>query len=70
MRQLLAVALFGSILGFTASAALAAEGNSNPRLLQSHEDQTVTATTSTVQGAVAGPAASDADDVFVNNHEK
>ena len=67
MRQLLAVAVFGSILAFTASAALA-EGNVDPRLLKSPGDQMVTGTTDTVQGVVAGPTV--IDGVFVNNHEK
>jgi hypothetical protein len=67
MRQLLAVAVFGSILAFTASAALA-EGNVDPRLFPSPESQTVTATTDTAQGVVAGPIM--IDGVLVNNHEK
>ncbi|HTD47012.1 MAG TPA: hypothetical protein VK881_07075 [bacterium] len=67
MRQLLAVAVFGSILAFTASAALA-EGNVDPRLLQSPGDQLITSTTDTPQGVMAGP--NTIDGTFVNNHEK
>ncbi|HEX9246155.1 MAG TPA: hypothetical protein VGA35_08325 [bacterium] len=67
MRQLLAVAVFGSILAFTASAALA-EGNVDPRLFPAPENQLVTGTTDTAQGVVAGPTM--IDGVFVNNHEK
>ena len=67
MRQLLAVAVFGSISAFTASAALA-EGNVDPRLLESPVSQMVTGTTDTAQGVVAGPTS--IDGTFVNNHEK
>ena len=67
MRQLLAVAVLGSILSFTASAALA-EQNADPKFFQ-FPDQTVTSTTeNTDQGTVAGPDTP--QQMYVNNHEK
>ncbi|TMI91489.1 MAG: hypothetical protein E6H00_03960 [Bacillati bacterium ANGP1] len=67
MRQLLAVAMLGSFVAFTASAALA-EGNADPKILRFPENQMVTGTTDTTEGVVAGPDTSDHQ--FVNNHEK
>src|SRR5438132_1109506 len=54
MRKLLAVAVLGSFVAFTASAALA-EGNADPKFFQFPEHELVTSTTDTVQGVVAGP---------------
>ena len=67
MRQFLAVAVLGSILSFTASAALA-EQNADPKFFQFPADQTVTSTTDTTQGMVAGPGMPQR--TYVNNNEK
>ena len=70
MRQLLAVAVLGSILSFTASAALAEGQNADPKFFQfsQDQDQTATSTTDTASGMVAGPDT--LQPMYVNNHEK
>jgi len=54
MRKVLGVAVLGSFMAFTASAALA-EGNADPKFFQFPEHEMVTSTTDTVPGVVAGP---------------
>ncbi|TMI91490.1 MAG: hypothetical protein E6H00_03965 [Bacillati bacterium ANGP1] len=54
MRKLLGVAVLGSFVAFTASAALA-EGNADPKFFQFPEQQMVIGTTDAVPGVVAGP---------------
>src|SRR5437588_12238799 len=67
MRKLLGVAVLGSFVAFTASAALA-EGNADPKFFQFPEQQMVIGTTDAVPGVVAGPDTPQRE--YVTTHEE